>query len=214
MIKRLMVGLFLVCALFSVQARTWTSTEGKTLEAELVRVKDGKVYLKLTKNRQIHPLDISKLSTDDQDYIDAYLLEQSKKIKVQALQKRRAKWHDNYADAKVEAEQLNLPILLLYTAPEWCGYCVKLEDRVFDTSDFRKFAKGNLVLLIADFSKKSDKEKWMKRNSILVEKFKVGGYPCTYFITADLKKLGRLGGYEEDWSTEVYIEKMEAIVKK
>lgn len=209
-----MIGLLMICAMVSVQARTWTNTEGKTLEADLVRVKDGTVFLKLTKNRQIKPLEISKLSKNDQDYIDEYLQEQSRKLKAQALLERKAKWHDNYADAKAEAEQFNLPILLLYTAPEWCGYCVKLEDRVFKTSDFKKFSKQNLVLLVADFSKEGDKKKWIKENSILVDKFKAGGYPCTYFISADLEKLGKLGGYEEKWSTEVYIEKIAAIVKK
>ena len=214
MIKRVVIGLMLVCAVVSVQARTWTNTEGKTLEAELVRVKDGKVYLKLAKNRQIHPLDIAKLSSDDQAYIEAYQQEQARKQAVQALQERKAKWHDSYADAKAEAEQFNLPILLLYTAPDWCGYCVMLEDRVFNTSDFKKFAEGNLVLLIADFSQERDKEKWMKENSVLVDKFKANGYPCTFFISTDLEQLGVLGGYEEDWSTEVYIEKMATIVKK
>jgi protein disulfide-isomerase len=197
-----------------VQARTWTNTEGKTLEADLVRVKAETVFLKLTKNHQIKTLDISKLSQNDQDYIDEYLQEQSRKLKAQELRERTAKWHDNYADAKVEAEQFNLPILLLYTAPEWCGYCVKLEDRVFKTSDFKKFAKQNLVLLVADFSEERDKKKWMKKNSMLVDKFKASGYPCTYFISAKLEKLGKLGGYEEKWSTEVYIEKIAAIVKK
>lgn len=212
--KILMSVTLVVCVVISVQARTWTNAEGKTLEADLVRVKDGKAYLKLAQNRQIHPLNISDLSADDQSYIDAYQQEQLKKLEAQALLERKVKWHDNYADAKVEAEKLNLPILLLYTAPEWCGYCVKLEDRVFETSDFKRFSKGNLVLLIADFSKESDKKKWMKNNSVLADKFKASGYPCTYIISSDLKKLGKLGGYEEEWSTKVYIEKMAAIVKK
>jgi protein disulfide-isomerase len=213
MMKRLLI-VFLVSTLVLVQARTWTSAEGKTLEAELVRVKDGKAYLKLAKNRQIHPLDIVKLSIDDQSYIKAYEQEQTRQLEVQALQERKVKWHENYADAKAEAERFNLPILLLYTAPEWCGYCVKLEDRVFKTSEFKRFSKGNLVLLIADFSEERDKKEWMKENSILADQFKASGYPCTYFISTDLKKLGKLGGYEDDWSTKIYIEKMGAIIKK
>lgn len=209
-----MIVFLVACTVTSAQARTWTNAEGKTLEADLVRVKDGKAYLKLAKNRQIHPFDIVKLSADDRSYITAYQQEESKKLNAQVLLERKAKWHDNYADAKAEAEQFNLPILLLYTAPEWCGYCVKLEDRVFKTSKFRKFSNGNLVLLIADYSKKNDQKKWVKENAVLSNKFKASGYPCTYFISADLKQLGKLGGFEGDWSTEVYIEKMAAIIKK
>lgn len=123
-------------------------------------------------------------------------------------------WHDNFTDAKAEAEELNLPILLVYTAPEWCGYCVKLDDRLFDTSKFKKFSNGNLVLLIADFSKKSDKENWLKENAGCADKFKAPGLPCTYVISSDLNKLGKLGGYESEWSMDVYIEKIAAMVKK
>jgi thioredoxin-related protein len=209
---------FMIALLFfgvlGVQARIWTNAQGKTLDAELVRVKDGQAFLKLTKNRQIHSFDISALAKDDQDFIEKYQQEQAEKLKAQALQERKARWHEEFADAKAESEEFGLPILLLYTAPSWCGYCVKLEDRVFDTSEFKKFANGNLVLLMADFSNSGSDKKWKKKNTAVSSKFKAGGFPCMFFITKDTEKIGRLGGYEEAWSTSDYLEKMTKIIKK
>lgn len=211
--KLILLSVLMAVACFT-QARTWTNTKGQTLEAELVRVKDGRVFLKLDKNRQIRPLELTTLSDADKLFVEQHLQQQADQAKMKALQERKAKWHESYKDAKAEAEEYDLPILLLYTAPAWCGYCVKLEDRVYDTSDFKKFANANLVLLMADFSKPSDKEKWLKKNSIVSEKFKAGGYPTTIFISTEAEQLGRLGGFKSEWSTDTYIQKMKEIIAK
>ena len=50
--------------------RTWTSTKGSTLEAELERVSGAKAYLKKVDGRTI-PFPISKLSKADREYIKA-----------------------------------------------------------------------------------------------------------------------------------------------
>lgn len=208
------IVIMVLCAAVCSQARTWTNTEGKTLEGEVVRVKDDTVFIKITRTRRIHPIEVSLLSAADQEFIKRYKQKLADRLAAQALKERRLVWHDNFKDAKAEAERSGLPILLLYTAPEWCGYCVRLEDRVFDTGDFKRFAAENLVLLVADFSEKDDRKDWEEDNEAVSRKFKAGGFPCMFFITKDTNKLGRIGGYEEDWSTDDYLEKMEAIIRK
>ncbi len=208
------IVIMVLCAAVCSQARTWTNTEGKTLEGEVVRVKDDTVFIKITRTRRIHPIEVSLLSAADQEFIKRYKQKLADRLAAQALKERRLVWHDNFKDAKAEAERSGLPILLLYTAPEWCGYCVRLEDRVFDTGDFKRFAAENLVLLVADFSEKDDRKDWEEDNEAVSSKFKAGGFPCMFFITKDTNKLGRIGGYEEDWSTDDYLEKMEAIIRK
>lgn len=209
------MAVLLACSVAcGAQARIWTNAEGKTLEAELERVKGDKVFLKITKNRQIHPFDIASFSAADQAYIKEYMKAQEEELKKQELKKRKAKWHNEFADAKAEAEKYDLPILLLYTAPEWCGYCVNLETRLLKTTEFKRFSNENLVLLEADFSDPNDKKKWMKENAEVSSKFKVGGYPSMFFITADMRRLGRLGGYNDDLSTEAYLQQMAEIIQK
>ncbi len=67
--KRLFTLVFFLCAFLSavVSARTWTNTEGKKIEAELLRVEGEKVILKF-RGREVK-LSINKLSQGDQDYI-------------------------------------------------------------------------------------------------------------------------------------------------
>ncbi len=193
----------------AVQARTWTNTEGKTLEAELVRVKDGQVYLQIGKTRQIHPFDIGTFSAEDQRYVREYEQEQANRLKQQAVKERTLKWHEDYAKAKAEADELGFPILLLYTAPEWCGYCRLLDGNILERSEFKEYAKANLVLYVADFSDRAEGEKWKKRNPDLVADFPCSGYPCAYLVSTDGKSLGKIGGCDEKWGPSDYIAKLE-----
>ena len=193
----------------AVQARTWTNTEGQTLEADLVRVKGDTVYLELAANGQIRPLKISLLSEADQEFIRQYERDQLDKQKAEALAGRKARWQDDYEDAQAEAEEFGLPILLLYTAPEWCGYCVRLEENILSQKAFQEYANANLVLFIADFSEAGDAEDWKEEYPKLIADFPCGGYPCAYLMTRDGKKLGRISGYDSEWSIQDYIDKLE-----
>lgn len=194
-------------------ARTWTNSEGKSLEAELVQVKDDLVYLRLDKKGKIYPLQISQLSQADQEYIRQYEADRIAREKAEKMAKRRARWHDEYEDAQAEAMEYDLPILLLYTAPEWCGYCVMLEKGILGKDEFEEYANGNLVLLIADFSNPGDADDWKEEYPELIRDFPCSGYPCVYLMNPAGEKLGRIGGYDDEWSVQDYIGKLEKFRK-
>ena len=189
----------------AVQARVWTNTDGKTLEAELVKVQDGQVYLRLARDGKIRPLKIETLSEADQEFIHQYEKDEAARQKAGELAKRKAKWLTDYDDVKKEAERFDLPILLLFTAPEWCGYCTMLERNVLEQKAFKEYAQSNLVLFIADFSKPNDAKKWRANYPELATNFPVDGYPCAYLISPSGKQLGRIGGCSEDWTHVDYI---------
>jgi thiamine biosynthesis lipoprotein len=52
------------------------------------------------------------------------------------------------------ANQLQRPILLVFSGSDWCLPCQWLEKRIFSDSSFRDFAEKNLVILKADFPQK------------------------------------------------------------
>lgn len=197
----------------AVQARTWTNTEGKTLEAELVKVENGQVYLKLAKNRKVHPLKIDSLSDADQKFIKQYLKDKVAQQRANELAKRRAKWLTDYEDVKAESEEFDLPILLLFTAPEWCGYCVMLEDNILAQNEFEEYANRNLVLFLADFSKSSDADDWAEEYPQLKRDYPVTAYPCAFLISSSGKQLGRIGGCDSEWTPRDYIDKLEGYRK-
>jgi len=208
--QRMPVIVMLACLSIGAHARVWTNSEGKTVKAELERVKDGTAFLKITRTRKIHPFEIKKLSEADQEYIAQYLQKLEERIKAQRLRERSTKWHTDYKKVQAEAQEYDLPILLLYTAPAWCPYCVQLEDNVLNRSEFKEYAKGNLVLFVADFSKKSDGERWAKEYPELKKEFPCSGYPSAYLISPDGRKLGRLGGTK---APEAFIAKLETLRK-
>ena len=106
------------------------------------------------------------------------------------------------------------PILFLYTAPSWCGWCRVLENNVLEQAEFKEYAKEHLVFYVVDFSNRDEGEEWKEDNADLVEKFPVRGFPCTYIVSPTGKKLGKIGGAEKDWGPQDFIKKIEKFTKK
>jgi protein disulfide-isomerase len=60
-------------------------------------------------------------------------------------------WTDDYEEAKAQAKAENKFLLLDFTGSDWCGWCKRLDAEVFEKSDFKNYAKDNLVLVKLDF---------------------------------------------------------------
>ena len=65
-------------------------------------------------------------------------------------------WYDDFAAAEKEAKKTGRPILLLLTGSDWCPYCVKLKQNALDKKDFKSFAKKRLILVYADFPRRTE----------------------------------------------------------
>ena len=63
-------------------------------------------------------------------------------------------WLTDYDQAVKTAKETKRPILMLFTGSDWCPYCVKLEKNVLSKTEFKKYAKDNLVLLYLDFPRR------------------------------------------------------------
>lgn len=135
------------------------------------------------------------------------------KGKVAVPSDRVAVWTADAKAAKAEAAKYDLPILLLYTAPSWCGYCKKLDAQLITQDKFKAYANKNLVLLIADYSEKAEGDKWGEKNKDLIEACPIQGFPHMYLLTPDAKNLGEVQYYEPEWSIQDYLDKMEELRK-
>jgi thioredoxin-related protein len=119
-------------------------------------------------------------------------------------------WTDDYAKAveKAKAEKKN--ILLDFTGSDWCGFCIALDNEVFDTSKFKSWARQNAVLVKVDFphgKKLSDKVK--AQNAELKEKFmKSGGFPTVVIIDPDGKEIARKRGYRPGTGPAAYLKEL------
>ena len=56
-------------------------------------------------------------------------------------------WLEDFTDAKSVAAEKQLPIMMYFTGSDWCGWCVKLHNEVFDQKAFQDYANKELVLM-------------------------------------------------------------------
>ena len=103
-------------------------------------------------------------------------------------------WLTSWDDAVKQSKSTGKPILMDFTGSDWCGWCIKLKQEVFDTKEFRAWADKHVVLLELDFPRattQSDKIK--KQNADLQAKYGIEGFPTIIFADAKGKELGRYG---------------------
>ncbi|MBW8782161.1 MAG: hypothetical protein JF599_09790 [Verrucomicrobia bacterium] len=105
--RTLAVFLFLT-TLVTAEPRTWTSADGRTIKAELVSVKDGKITLRRSDN-QTFILDKATLSANDSDFIDKWKgrplrpITISTKIEMVQLDQKNTSWKTDYGSYAKDA---------------------------------------------------------------------------------------------------------------
>lgn len=136
-----------------------------------------------------------------------------KKLQPAAASWGAGTWHTTWDAAAAEAKRSNKPILINFTGSDWCGWCMRLKEEVFDTDIFRGWASQRVVLLEVDFPKRKAQPEPMKAaNQQLAQKFGVRGYPTICFANAKGDTLGNFG-YMEGGPT-VWTKEAEKYMKK
>lgn len=113
-------------------------------------------------------------------------------------------WLTNIEEAKKQALAENKQLLLFFTGSDWCGFCIRLEEAVLKTPEFREKLEQNYVPVVLDFpNKKELPEELKEQNKELKELLKVSGFPTIYIVNPELLPHGRLvgfGGAESFWN--------------
>lgn len=103
-------------------------------------------------------------------------------------------WLTNFEEAKKVAAENNLPILADFSGSDWCGWCIKLDKEVFSKEEFKKYAKDNLVLFMADFPRaKKQPADIKKQNEALAKKYGVRGFPTVLVLDSTGKQVAKTG---------------------
>lgn len=120
-------------------------------------------------------------------------------------------WETDFENAKKTAKEKNELILLNFSGSDWCGPCIMLRKDYLESDTFQDMAKGNLVMVNADFPRKKKNQQsaeLVKRNEALAEKYnKEGLFPYTLLLNADGKVLKTWKGKPEvsveKWAKEI-----------
>ena len=105
-------------------------------------------------------------------------------------------WFVEWDKAIVEAKKTGKKLFVLHDGSDWCVWCKKLKNDVFDKPEFKEFAQKNFVLLYLDTPKRKPLcEKQEMHNSRVLKALEfAGGVPTVEIFSADGIKIGRIGG--------------------
>lgn len=124
-------------------------------------------------------------------------------------------WLTDFTEAAKLSQKTKKPIVVNFTGSDWCGWCKVLKREVFDKPEFKKWAKKNVILLEADFPRKTKLPSELKLQNYALQKvFAVRGYPTVWMFNVgegkDPKKnitpLGKTGyvrGGPEKWIASI-----------
>ena len=141
-------------------------------------------------------------------------------ISANGLAQEKLIWHTDVNAALEIAINENKKVMLFFTGSDWCGWCTKLQNEVFRTSEFEKWS-NDMVLVELDFPRRTPQEEKLKvQNRQLQAMFKVRGYPSVYFVNPEkmpdvkmnLNNLGKTG-YVRGGASK-WLEAANSIVKK
>lgn len=122
------------------------------------------------------------------------------------------RWLTDYEAAQSQAKAANKPLIVWFTGSDWCGWCMKLDKEVFSKPEFKRWAKDNAILFVADFPhKKPQSAKEKKQNEELASKYGIRGFPTILVFDSNGKQLGRTG-YREGGAA-LYVKHLESFLK-
>ena len=121
-------------------------------------------------------------------------------------------WLTDFEAAKKLAAEKGIPILADFSGSDWCGWCIKLDREVFSQKAFKDFAKGGVVLFLADFpqSKKQSADV-ARQNGELAKRYGVRGYPTVLLLDEAGKVLSRTG-YRKG-GAEAYVVHLKSLIE-
>ncbi len=109
-----------------------------------------------------------------------------------SIAQERVTWHTDVNEALEIAVKENKKVMLFFTGSDWCGWCIKLQNEVFKTSDFEKWS-NDMVLVELDFPRRTPQDEKIKgQNRQLQAMFKVRGYPSVHFVSPEKLPDGRM----------------------
>ena len=108
-------------------------------------------------------------------------------LSINTIQAQDLTWHTDVNKASELAMKTKKPMMLFFTGSDWCGWCIKLQNEVFKTPEFIKWASENVTLVELDFPRRKQlTPELAQQNRNLEQMFGVRGYPTVWFVKPQL----------------------------
>ena len=103
-------------------------------------------------------------------------------------------WRTDFKAAQAKAKQEKKYLLVNFTGSDWCGWCIKLHNEVFDKEPFKAEAPKQFVLVELDFPHEKELAPELKKqNKELSEKYEVEGFPTVLVLDGEGQVIARTG---------------------
>lgn len=105
-----------------------------------------------------------------------------------ATQAQELKWYTDVREAITVSNKEQKPMLMFFTGSDWCGWCIRLQNEVLKTPEFKKWATDNVILVELDYPRRTPQTPELKnQNSELQQAFGIQGFPTVFFTSAESK---------------------------
>lgn len=135
---------------------------------------------------------------------------------VLAVSMQAQEWQNSFSEAIAKANTEDKPIVLVFSGSDWCAPCIRLKKHIFDSAEFKDYAKDHYVLYNADFPRKKQNqlpEDKMSVNKSLIEKYNPKGYfPMVVVLDKNEHVLGETG-FVARTIPEKYLKKLNSFLK-
>lgn len=105
-------------------------------------------------------------------------------------------WLTNFDQATEQARSENKMIIVDFTGSDWCSWCTKLREEVFDQQAFLNWAAGKAVLLELDYPRNAQQPAELAaQNERLAAKYRdhIQGYPTVLFLDPSGNVVAKMG---------------------
>tara|TARA_B100001778_G_scaffold291590_1_gene261720 strand:- start:20 stop:568 length:549 start_codon:yes stop_codon:yes gene_type:complete len=111
------------------------------------------------------------------------------------VSERTLNWYVDFEKAKEAAQVSGKLILMDFTGSDWCGWCIKLKQEVFNQDEFIEYANGTFVLMEVDFPRAINEQDTatIAQNNDLMDRYGVRGFPTIMIVNSSGEVMGRTG---------------------
>jgi thiol-disulfide isomerase/thioredoxin len=108
------------------------------------------------------------------------------------------RWSELLADAQKRSEASGLPILTLFTGPDWCGPCIQLEKEALGGRQFKEYVRQNFIPLKVALYRRSPQSAASKAQyNMLMAEHQIRGVPSFAILSKEGKLLRRPDIYKQ-----------------
>ena len=125
-------------------------------------------------------------------------------------------WLEDWRQATFISTRLKKPMFILFTQSDTSEPCKKFDAEIFQTDEFKKYAKKNLVLMKVEFPGGAEKQQEQpdtlkEQNKSLADQYAIRGYPWVIILNFMNQRIGE-SKYMKG-GAEFFLKQMDEVIR-